>query len=133
MLPPDKRTRLIKLLGMLGSAYEGERANAASMIDRIMKEYKLTWTDVLGTATAAQQQPSPPAGAGEGRDDFDSWMAMHSYCTGVPPAGIYTGWEANFLDSVGQWLDRGWDLTEKQQISLRKIYNKARRHNAQTV
>jgi hypothetical protein len=47
MLPPEKMARLVKLLGMLGSAYEGERANAAALIDRMIREHGLTWQQIF--------------------------------------------------------------------------------------
>jgi hypothetical protein len=38
---------LKKLLGMMGSAHEGERANAAALADRMIRENGLTWNDVV--------------------------------------------------------------------------------------
>jgi hypothetical protein len=43
----DKRNKLIKVLGMLGSSHDGERANAALQAERIRKEAGLTWSDIL--------------------------------------------------------------------------------------
>lgn len=39
--------KLIKVLGMLGSDFDGERANAAKMATQILKDAGLTWYDVL--------------------------------------------------------------------------------------
>ena len=39
--------KLVKVLGMLGSAFPGERDNAARMATQILKEAGLTWYDVL--------------------------------------------------------------------------------------
>ena len=39
--------RLIKLLGMLGSDFDGERANAAAMIAKMAKEEKKTIADLV--------------------------------------------------------------------------------------
>lgn len=41
--------KLVKVLGMLGSAHAGERDNAARMATQILKEAGLTWFDVLDT------------------------------------------------------------------------------------
>lgn len=41
--------RLIKVLGMLGSAHAGERDNAARLATQILKDAGLTWFDVLDT------------------------------------------------------------------------------------
>jgi hypothetical protein len=38
----DKRNKLIKVLGVLGSSHDGERANAAQQAERIRKEAGLT-------------------------------------------------------------------------------------------
>ena len=42
-------TKLVKVLGMLGSAHGGERDNAARMAAQIVKDAGLTWYDVLDT------------------------------------------------------------------------------------
>lgn len=42
------RQRLVRLLGMLGSAHEGERANAASLLERERQRLGLTWEDIMG-------------------------------------------------------------------------------------
>jgi hypothetical protein len=39
--------KLVKVLGMLGSAHPGERDNAARLPTQILKEAGLTWYDVL--------------------------------------------------------------------------------------
>lgn len=43
--------RLVQLLGMLGSSGMGERANAASLADRMVRRAGLTWTEVLETSS----------------------------------------------------------------------------------
>lgn len=48
--PPNKnRDKLVKLLGMLGSAHEGERANAAQLLEKERVKLGLTWAQILGT------------------------------------------------------------------------------------
>jgi hypothetical protein len=42
-------TKLVKVLGMLGSDHAGERDNAARLATQILKEAGLTWYDVLDT------------------------------------------------------------------------------------
>jgi hypothetical protein len=39
--------KLVKVLGMLGSAHAGERDNAARTATRLLQEAGLTWYDVL--------------------------------------------------------------------------------------
>jgi len=43
----ENRERLAKLLGMLGSNHEGERANAAAQIERLRKHLGVSWEDLL--------------------------------------------------------------------------------------
>jgi hypothetical protein len=44
-LSPDERDRLIAICGMLGSAFDGERASAALLATRLLKEKGLGWCD----------------------------------------------------------------------------------------
>jgi hypothetical protein len=41
------RERFGKLLGKLGSDQDGERANAASLCTKLLREHRLTWADVV--------------------------------------------------------------------------------------
>jgi hypothetical protein len=62
---PD-RDRLMKLVGMLGSAHDGEKLAAMGFIERMAKQYKLTITELMayvGKASGAppqQQRRQPP-------------------------------------------------------------------------
>ena len=59
----DARTadKLAKVLALLGSPYDGERAGAALLADRLMREAGLTWRDLLSRAAvlAGAAQPAP--------------------------------------------------------------------------
>jgi hypothetical protein len=46
MIPAD-RARLIKCLGLLGSAHDDEVANAGRMADRLIKDRGYTWDEML--------------------------------------------------------------------------------------
>jgi hypothetical protein len=46
-LDPDALERLIKLLGMLGSAHDGERAAAGLKAHEFLKRHGLQWSDVI--------------------------------------------------------------------------------------
>jgi len=61
-IPPSVRARLDKILLMLGSDNEGERASAALMITSLLKANGLDWHDLVGSigAPAAAPQPPPP-------------------------------------------------------------------------
>jgi hypothetical protein len=46
-LAPDALDRLIKLLGMLGSAHAGERAAAGLKAHELIRRHRLTWSDIV--------------------------------------------------------------------------------------
>ena len=51
------KTRLSKLLGMLGSSFDGERANAAAMIQKMAEKYKLTITELVAASHGVASYP----------------------------------------------------------------------------
>jgi len=61
-LPVSVRSRLDKLMLMLGSSNEGERAAAAGLINNLLKENGLDWHDIVGSIgqPAAAAAPKPP-------------------------------------------------------------------------
>ena len=56
-LAPDALERLIKLLGMLGSAHDGERAAAGLKAHELIRRHGLCWSDIL---LAAPPPTTPP-------------------------------------------------------------------------
>lgn len=46
--------RFTKLAGLLGSEHRGERANAAAMANRLLREADLTWGEVIGGSAPAR-------------------------------------------------------------------------------
>jgi hypothetical protein len=46
-LDPDALERLIKLLGMLGSVYAGERAAAGLKAHELVKRHGLQWSNII--------------------------------------------------------------------------------------
>jgi hypothetical protein len=106
-LPPERQTRLAKLLGMLGSAHIGERAAAAAMADQLIREHGLTWSDVLGGSPSERAPETPP-----------NWRTQIAE---ILSSGRATPWESQFCTR----LDREWtgDLTPKQRQVLDKIFN----------
>lgn len=71
----DKETsRLIKLLGMLGSSFAGERANAAEKANELIRSAGLTWEQYITggrSLQAANASPSPAAGDRRSRMSFE--------------------------------------------------------------
>ena len=53
-IPNGARERLVKALGMLGSGYDGERANAARVVEKQRAELCMTWDDLIVPADDAK-------------------------------------------------------------------------------
>ena len=51
------RERLIKLIGMLGSSFDGERATAARFIEKIARDHKLTINEAIAQAHNGMATP----------------------------------------------------------------------------
>jgi hypothetical protein len=77
---------LCKLLGMLGSNHEGERANAARLANKLVRGNNMTWRDVV------QQSPRPQWH--EPRSDAEAVHVALRY------PHILTDWENRFLRDV---------------------------------
>jgi hypothetical protein len=130
-LPPHAYAKLIKLAGMLGSSFDGERANAARMATDILREHGTTWAEVLDPPPC---QPCPACAARDARQersetyrDARSWTRP-SWSTGwrerawycQENADLLSPWERGFIASI---LQR-WRLTPRQEDVLDRIVDK---------
>lgn len=109
-LPQNVADRLVKLAGMLGSAFDGERANAAAAATRLLEQHGLTWREVLAPPAPRPRGPIPTG-----------WRAVAADCLLVPE--LLSEWERGFLRSL-QGYSR---LTEKQQAVLERIAQRVQR------
>jgi hypothetical protein len=99
VLDPITADRLAKLCGLFSSEHDGERATAAAMADKLIRDLGLTWLDVFQSI----REPSTV----EGMIDF-------ALCYGD---GMLTIWEEGFLHGIrGRQL-----LTTKQLEKLQAI------------
>ena len=77
-----ERTRLEKLLEMLGSSFDGERANAARMITDMAEAKKITINELIAMAhqpasgSRQQQAKSPPPEPDSDFDRIDNLLRM---------------------------------------------------------
>ena len=121
-LDRDAIDRLIKLLGMLGSAHDGERAAAGLKAHEFIKRRGLCWADVI-------RLPISVSGDSSSRDtDFDhatGWRQRREFC--LRHVHRLSAKELGFLDSLRTW--RG-PLTERQQIWLDSIHARLREEAA---
>jgi hypothetical protein len=113
-LPDADRDRLTRLLGMLGSDFDGEVANAGRLADRLVRAAGLTWDDIVGPALPP---PDHEPAADPVRGD---WRAMAAACTRY--SHLIDKWEWQFLSG----LQRFPRLSTKQRAILIRIVSRLR-------
>jgi hypothetical protein len=107
--------RLRKLLGLLGSDHEAERATAGRMANDLLRANKLTWADVIGAEPFGIARPHvrvwhEPRGHREAAAECLAWPQ------------ILTDWETGFLKSIAG----RWSLSGRQRHCLNRIVDKCR-------
>ena len=115
-LSPDLAGRLAKVCGLLGSAHDGERASAALLADRLVRQSGLTWTDVL--RPAALPPPMHPPTTTRSWEPPRDWRWQVEDCLTRPH--LWTAWELGFLNSIG--FQRG--LSQKQRDVLNRLIDR---------
>jgi hypothetical protein len=119
-LPADKQKRLADLLGMLGSAHDGEVLNAAKLAQRELGKLALTWGEVLG---------------GGYSEDFVREVAERAYAEGfvagqaaaprpkaapaAPRINPFVGYASHMLDEYAHCLSE-WEIGFCESWTLRK-------------
>jgi hypothetical protein len=101
-LAPNDRVRLTRLLGMLGSDHDGERANAGALAHRLIQQNGLQWNDVIVTPRG-QKRDKPPI-----NPDLNTAWHWIDQCS---------PWEQDFIRSV----TRRNTLSPKQQAVVTRI------------
>lgn len=105
---PD-RERLVKLLGLLGSSFAGERDAAGQAAVRLLRERGLQWSDVIAAPNCQTSDNFHPS---DWRDDVET--AIHNFSQLTP-------WEQSFVVSLRGYRRR---LSPKQSALLREIARK---------
>lgn len=106
--------RLVKVCGMFGSAHDGERASAALLADRMVREAMLTWETLLRRPVLGdrghirRQRPQP------------HWVEVMA----LLGLDIWTDWERGFLVSVSARPQA--PLTAKQRVIFLRLGAKAK-------
>jgi hypothetical protein len=121
------RVKLVKLLGMLGSDHDGERANAARLADEHRRKSGLTWHDlVLPIAEDPPRKARKPRKAKPRKPPEPppppppTWQDK---AREVETSGRATEWELSFVGSLlTRWSGR--ELTEKQAAVLERLWAK---------
>ena len=121
LLQPDYRDRLVKLLGMLGSDHDGERATAARMVEEHRRKCGLSWHEIVIPAPAEETR-APPGEQKARKPRKPSAPAWQAKAKDVMRSASATEWERNFaLGLLARWHGR---LTEKQALCLEKLWFK---------
>jgi hypothetical protein len=103
-LAPAVAEKLAKVVGLLASDFDGERANAAAAATRLLQAHGMSWADLVRPPAAPEAPPRPVGHRAR---------ALEALRHGLPR----TAWERAFLHSLaGQ--DR---MSEKQAAVLRRI------------
>jgi hypothetical protein len=106
VLDPSAADRLVKLLGMLGSHHDGERANAARLADALVRERGLRWRDVITVSALSTSTVS--------------WQRMAHWCHAHPEK--LNSKEYQFILSMLEWHG---EPSEKQQKWLTDLFIRA--------
>jgi hypothetical protein len=110
LLPSPATERLVRIAGMLGSDFEGERANAAAAATRLLQQHGMTWRDLIECGCPASPRPaSPQWGRGDHRERAARLLAR---------ARTLDRWEREFLQSIAKWTA---PLSPKQAAVLERI------------
>jgi hypothetical protein len=118
-LSPELRTRLVRLCGMLGSDFDGERASAGLLANRLIKSLDLTWEDVIRQVVETKQQQRPPWEEQQQDQDLPpSTKAKFCLDSGL----MWNAWEMQFLQDM---LYRS-RCSEKQKAVLDRLHDKAK-------
>jgi hypothetical protein len=94
-LTPAFADKLVKVLGMLGSAHDGEVAAAGRRADAMVKDAGLSWGDVIAPATPRSEQPQRPQRRWHRSTSPSDTAAL---CLLWPE--VLTNWETNFCRSI---------------------------------
>lgn len=114
-LPHDKLARLEKLLGMLGSSFDGEVAAAGRAAHALVKGAGLTWGDVL--APAGKPPPAAP-----NKPAVKWWQEDAKLCLACGlDEQCLSDWEVEFLENISE---RTIPVTEKQRDKLSQIMDR---------
>lgn len=106
-VPFSVAVRLAKLLGMLGSSHDGERASAAKMAHKALTEAGLTWPIVLGLEGVYLPDAEKIEACASWLDQLDDW-------------------DRRFIVSLHGQVQQGRSLSDKQVAVLERILAKVK-------
>jgi hypothetical protein len=117
----DDLKRRDKLLGMLTSEFDGERATAAAMLAKLAAQHKMTIPELCAQRADAQPQKPQPKQKPPS-DDNEMLMMLRKVID--YHLDLVTQWEEEFLENVTNRYFRDDDLSEKQKAIAMRILTK---------
>jgi len=95
------RSRLVAILGLLGSAHDGEKVNAADAATRMLHMLHLTWDEVIGLHQTQQQETQSQQFkyAGHQQTETQNWLAQLQFCR--RHLRKLSVWEFDFVSELG--------------------------------
>jgi hypothetical protein len=128
MLSPADRSRIEKLVGMLASSFENERATAAGFLAKMASERKLSLPELLGLAQAPAAPEPPPAPQPPSSRLWDENVELlDRLAAAVNFTNVLSQWEQEFAGDVSRHYVRASQLSERQRAVAEKIVIKAKR------
>ncbi len=118
-LAPADRTKLARVLGLLGSPHAGERDAAALAADRLVRGRGLSWSDVLDQHSAA----CAPQNRGAQTGQYEDPASVDLRACGQR-LDLLTGWESAFVTDLAKTSARRFSA--KQRSILAEIASKVR-------
>jgi hypothetical protein len=118
-LPPAVADRLIKIIGLFGSAHDGEVVAAARQATRLLREHDCTWAELLEPIVL----PPPPARSRHrpaAQHAPADWRANAAAC--LARADLLTDWEHRFVANLFGFRR----LSPKQEAVLGKLVERVR-------
>ena len=104
LTPPD-RAKLVGVLGMLGSEHVGERASAALLASRMVRDRGITWADLIDQPETFRRR----------EDGATGWRA--DLALAQRHISFLRSWEQGFVHSIAA---QRFSST-KQKVVLREI------------
>jgi hypothetical protein len=132
MLDAAEKQRLAKLLGMLGSSFDGERANAARMISALAERHRLTIVEmVLGAQQYSRMEEPPRPKARQEKAKSRSNPILTALRNIAAECDDWeftlTEWECQFARDVSERYEADYQLSDKQMVICERIIKKVER------
>ena len=99
-LPAATAARLARVCGLLGSDFDGERAEAARRATQILRDAGLTWRDLVAASPASRPAPREPR---EGRDSVAPFDHVAAVRQCLADEALFSAWERAFLRTIQHW------------------------------